>query len=73
MQKLKSAGSLTLLTSKQKAVLLYIETHAGCKSGEIAAKLFIANSTAKRLLKELSDKNLIERLGRGAGCNYIIC
>jgi Fic family protein len=73
MQKLKSAGSLTKLTTKQKSVLLYIETHAGCKSGEIAANLFIANSTAKRLLKELSDKNLIERLGRGAGCNYIIC
>ena len=72
MQKLRSAGTLTKLTTKQKSVLLYIETHPGCKSGEIAAKLFIANSTAKRLLKELSDKKLIERRGRGAGCNYII-
>lgn len=72
MQKLKTAGTVSKLPPKYKSVLLYIETHPGCKSGYVATNLGMANSTTKRMLKELVDKNLIERYGNGAGTNYTV-
>lgn len=71
-QKLKKSGTVSSLAQKHKAILLFIETHPGCRSGTISEGLNIANSTTKRLLKELGDQDLIKRYGSGAGTNYTV-
>lgn len=72
MVKLESLGVETKLSPREKSILTFIENNAGCKSGEIAKKLFIPNPTVKRILPELLEKNLIEKFGKGPGTNYSI-
>ncbi len=72
MQKFETSGIETELSSRQKAILTYIENHPGCKSSEIAKKTSIPNPTVKKTLSELVDKNLIEKHGAGPGTNYTL-
>jgi Fic family protein len=72
IEKLKVKGIQSKLTPKEKSVLIFIENHAGCKSGEISKKLGIPNPTAKRILSQLVINNQIEKHGIGAGTNYTI-
>lgn len=72
MRKLATKGIETKLSPREKSILIFIENHAGCKSGEIAKKLGIPSPTVKRILPELIDKNLIEKYGTGPGTNYSI-
>ena len=72
MKKLEVKGINTRLSPKEKAILTYIESNPGCKSGEIAKKLQIPNPTVKRILAKLANQNLIEKHGIGAGTNYSI-
>jgi Fic family protein len=58
------------LSPKEKSIIIYIENHAGCKSGEISEKLNIPNPTVKRLLTAIVKMNLIEKHGSRAGTNY---
>lgn len=68
---LSEQGTASNLNYKQAAVLQYIKLHPNCKSGEIAAQLGIANSSTKKLLRELCTLQLIVRQGKGAGCHYL--
>ena len=72
MNKLTIKGTKAKLSPREKAILTYIESNPGSKSGEIAKKLQIPNPTVKRILTKLSNENLIEKYGIGAGTNYSI-
>ena len=72
MKKLEVKGIKTKLSPKERSILTYIEGNPGSKSGEIAKKLQIPNPTVKRILTKLSNENLIEKYGIGAGTNYSI-
>lgn len=70
MKKLELKGINTKLSPREKSILTYIESHAGCKSGEIARKLGIPSPTVKRILPSLIKLNIIEKHGIGPGTNY---
>lgn len=70
--KLTTQGASTRLSPKEKLIYAYIESHAGCQSGEIAEKLEIPVPTVKRLLSKLITLKLIERYGAGRGTSYTI-
>jgi Fic family protein len=72
MQKLEQSGVKIKLSPREKSILTFIGTNAGCKSGEIAKKLGIPSPTIKRILPDLIEKNLIEKHGNGASTNYSI-
>jgi len=72
IEKLKVKGVQSKLAPKEKSILIFIENHAGCKSGEISKKLNIPSPTVKRILSKLVNSNLIEKHGIGAGTNYTI-
>ena len=71
-QKLEVSGWDKTLTPREKEVLTYIGNNAGCKSGEISKSLGISKPTTKRIVKDLLEKNLIVKYGKGAGTNYTI-
>ena len=72
MQKLEKSGIETKLSPREKAIIVFIDNHPGCKSGEVAKKLNIPSPTVKRILPDLIEKNLIEKHGTGPGTNYTI-
>lgn len=72
LEKLEVSGMQSQLSPKVKSILTFIGNHSGCKSGEIAKKLAIPNPTVKRILNDLSERNLIEKHGNGPGTNYSI-
>lgn len=72
MEKLEIKGIETELSPREKAIITFIGTRPGSKSGEIATRLNIPNPTLKKILSELVSKNLIEKYGVGPGTNYSI-
>lgn len=70
--KLEQSGVEMQLSPREKLILAYIDNNVGCKSGVIAKKLGIPSSTIKRILNELTHKNLIEKQGIGPSTNYSI-
>jgi Fic family protein len=72
MNKLEQTGIESSLSPKEKSVLAIIANNPGCKSGTIAKKLEIPNPTIKKILKSLTDKNIIEKHSVGPGTNYTI-
>jgi Fic family protein len=70
LKKLEFQGITSQLSPREKAILAFIENHAGCKSGNIAESLNIPNPTVKRILSDLISKNMIIKYGVGAGTNY---
>lgn len=70
--KLDSEGIEQQLSPKEKSILVYISDHPGSRSGEISKKLDIPSPTVKRMLAELTSKELIEKFGSGPGTNYSI-
>jgi len=71
-KKLEASNVESNLSPKAKSVYIYISNNAGCKSGEVSAKLNISKPTLKRIIVDLLAKNLIEKYGQGAGVNYSI-
>ena len=63
MKKLEMQSSRNMLSARQKSIMLYVENHPDCRSGQIAADLGIPASTVKRMLSELVEANLLMRLG----------
>ena len=72
MEKLDINGIESELSPREKAIITFIETRPGSKSGEIATRLNIPNPTLKKILSELVSKNLIQKYGVGPGTNYSI-
>lgn len=72
MAKLDRQGTMANLSPKEKAILTFIAERPGSKSGEIAERLGIPNSTIKRIIGQMVKANLVEKHGAGAGTNYSI-
>jgi Fic family protein len=70
LQKLAVKGIEALLSPREKAIITFIGSYPGCKSGEIAKKLEIPSPTVKRILLDLIGKGQIEKHGIGPGTNY---
>lgn len=70
--KLEQSGIQSSLSSKKKAILLYITDYPSCQSGAISTALEIPSPTIKKLLKELKEENLIVRQGKGRATSYRI-
>jgi len=72
MQKLSLHETDASISPRHKSILHFIESHPGCKSGEISAQLNIPSPSVKRLLSELVEKNLLLKHGVGPGTNYTL-
>lgn len=58
------------LPHKMKIIYSFIETHPGCKSGEISEKLNIPLPTVKKILSDMIQHRYLAKHGVGAGTNY---
>jgi len=63
MKKMEVQSSRNKLSARARAILLYIENHPDCRSGEIAKGLSIPSSSVKRILSDLYEQHLVLRLG----------
>jgi Fic family protein len=70
--KLQTAGMSMQMTPREKKIFQFIENHPGSKSGAISEKLDIPLPTIKRILAEMTNQNLLQKHGIGAGTNYIV-
>lgn len=69
-QKLEVQGVASSLSPRDRAIVTFISSNPGCKSGEISAKLQLPAPTVKRALSELVNKNQLVKHGVGPGTNY---
>lgn len=70
LSKLTDQGNVSGLGSREKSIYVFIETHPGCKSGDIAERLGVPLPTIKRILSDLVKNKLINKHGSGPGTNY---
>lgn len=70
LKKLEVKGTEAALSPRNKAIIVFIESHPGSKSGTISKKLDIPLPTIKRILAELVAKELIIKHGSGPGTTY---
>ncbi len=71
-KKLDRDGVKTQMSPREKAIYTFVETHPGCKSGEVADKLSIPLPTIKRILSIMVNNEFLIKHGIGAGTNYTI-
>ncbi|MBX7095782.1 MAG: Fic family protein [Flavobacteriales bacterium] len=69
-RKLDQRKSENQLSPRDKMIYMFIDSHPGCKSGEISKKLNIPLPTIKKLLSEMIQSKLISKYGNGPGTNY---
>jgi uncharacterized membrane protein len=69
---LNKSGIETQLSPKEKSIFTIIQNRPNIQSGEISKKLAIPLPTVKRILSELINKGLIEKLGSGRNVSYTI-
>lgn len=72
MEKLKADSTTSAMSPRDKMIYVFIESHPGCRSGEIAEKLDIPLPTIKKILAGMSEKNFINKQGTGRGTHYTI-
>ncbi len=72
MRKISLQEADASMSPRHTAILLFVESHPSCKSGEISAQLNIPSPSVKRLLSELVEKNLLMKHGVGPGTNYTL-
>lgn len=70
LNKLTAKGNVTGLGPREKDIYVFIETHPGCKSGDIAEKSGVPLPTVKRILADLVKNKIINKHGSGPGTNY---
>jgi len=70
LKKLEARSTEATLSPRDKAIIVFIESHPGSKSGAISKKLDIPLPTIKRILAELVSKKLIIKHGTGPGTTY---
>lgn len=71
MEKLKTKSKTAQLSPKEKNILAFIEAHPGSRSGNIAKALNMALPTVKKILTTMAEKKIINKIGAGAGVNYL--
>lgn len=70
MQKLDVQMAENKMSPREKMIYSFIESHPGCKSGEIAEKLNLALPTVKRILSQMVKGKYLTKYGSGIGTNY---
>jgi len=70
--KLEESRAPENTSQREKKILLFIQHHPGCSSGEIARKLDLALPTVKKTLKEMTAKKLIVTEGIGKATEYSV-
>ncbi|BBE31435.1 hypothetical protein OSSY52_15760 [Tepiditoga spiralis] len=61
-----------LATDYEGKILIYIEKNKKITTKELKKLFNIKDTRAKEILKELMNKNLIERKGKGRNTHYIL-
>lgn len=51
------------LSNREQAIVDYVSTHSGCRSGEIIAALGLPPASIKRSLSKLVENNILQRSG----------
>lgn len=72
LAKLDESRAPESTSQREKKILLYIQHHPGCSSGEISKKLNLALPTVKKTLKEMVVKKLIVTEGKGKATGYLL-
>lgn len=72
MLKLKVSGSEAQLNPREKSIITLVANYPGIKSGEIAEKSGIPAPSVKRILAELLNKGLLEKISSGRATSYRI-
>lgn len=72
MVKLHTKNNLSRISSREKMMYTFIQSHPGCQSGEIAEKLNIPLPSVKRMLADMLERKLITKYGVGKGTNYAV-
>lgn len=72
VNKLILEGSAAQISPRDKKIYVFIESHPGCKSGEISDKLDVPLPTIKKILAEMVAKKIIVKKGIGRSTHYII-
>lgn len=70
MQKLDVQKSENQMSPREKMIFSFIESHPGCKSGEIATKLQLPLPTVKKILANMVEGKFLMKYGIGVGTNY---
>jgi Fic family protein len=72
MAKLHQSGVETKLSPKEKSIFTIIQNRPNIQSGEISEKLAIPSPTVKRILSQLLNKGLVEKIGSGRSVSYTL-
>lgn len=72
MKKLEVKGNVAQLPPREKKIYVFIESHPGSKSGDIAERLNIPLPTVKRIISDMVSMKFLVKHGKGAGTNYTI-
>lgn len=71
LQKLETKKSENPLSQREKRIMLFIQHHPGCSSGEIATKLDLVLPTVKKTLALLVNNGMIKKEGKGRATGYV--
>jgi ATP-dependent DNA helicase RecG len=66
----KVSGSIGKVSEKQRCILLHLETQTTITSKTVESLVNVKEAMARRILKEMTDKGLIERKGQGRSTYY---
>jgi Fic family protein len=72
MKKLDESKTVQPTSAREKRIIVFIQNHPGCSSGEIAKKLDLVLVTVKKSLSTLANKGLIIREGQGKSTGYFL-
>jgi Fic family protein len=70
MQKLESKTEDVSTSPRMQQIRMYVEHHAGAKTGEIAVRLGLPLPTVKKDVAMMVNSGMLIRHGIGAGTNY---
>lgn len=72
LEKLEQKGLTSQLSVREKKIVAFVDSHQGCRSGQVSKSLAIPLPTVKRIVAELASKKVLIKHGIGAGTNYTV-
>lgn len=68
----KVSESISYLTEQEKAILKYLKLNDTITSKQVESLIDLKEARARRLLKQMTEKHLIAKLGSGRSTYYVI-
>jgi len=65
-------GKSLRLSEIENKVIIYVNTNASITRIEVEKLLDISSSTANRLLKQMTERNLLKKSGQGVSTKYVL-